>query len=214
MREAFVNQIIHADYLPDAGTLKVIKRSNEFEFTNPGILKLPVEDIYRGGNSKSRNPRMQTMLRMVGFGDNAGSGFPAILATWKNVGWIEPVLEEDTGLNQVTLTLKMISKSQEVQGNSNPESIETAEKSTETAEKSTETAEKSADKTVGLEVNLSDRHKQILSLMDTNVEYSAEEIAEFIGLKGSRTRQLLKELADKGKICFTAATKNRKYKKI
>jgi len=200
VREAFVNQIIHADYLPDAGTLKVIKRSNEFEFTNPGILKLPVEDIYRGGNSKSRNPRMQTMLRMVGFGDNAGSGFPAILATWKNAGWIEPVLEEDTGLNQVTLTLKMISKSQEVQGNSNPESIETAEKLT--------------DKTVGLEVNLSDRHKQILSLMDTNVEYSAEEIAEFIGLKGSRTRQLLKELADKGKICFTAATKNRKYKKI
>ena len=200
MREAFVNQIIHADYLSDAGTLKVIKRSNEFEFTNPGILKLPVEDIYRGGNSKSRNPRMQTMLRMVGFGDNAGSGVPAILATWKNAGWIEPVLEEDTGLNQVTLTLKMISKSQEVQGNSNPESIETAEKLT--------------DKTVGLEVNLSDRHKQILSLMDTNVEYSAEEIAEFIGLKGSRTRQLLKELADKGKICFTAATKNRKYKKI
>lgn len=200
MREAFVNQIIHADYLSDAGTLKVIKRSNEFEFTNPGILKLPVEDIYRGGNSKSRNPRMQKMLRMVGFGDNAGSGFPAILATWKNAGWIEPVLEEDTGLNQVTLTLKMISKSQEVQGNSNPESIESAEKS--------------ADKTVGLEVNLSDRHKQILSLMDTNVEYSAEEIAEFIGLKGSRTRQLLKELADKGKICFTAATKNRKYKKI
>lgn len=200
VREVFVNQIIHADYLSDAGTLKVIKRSNEFEFTNPGILKLPVEDIYRGGNSKSRNPRMQTMLRMVGFGDNAGSGFPAILATWENAGWIEPVLEEDTRLNQVTLTLKMISKSQEVQGNSNPEAIETAEKS--------------ADKTVGLEANLSDRHKQILSRMDTNVEYSAEEIAEFIGLKGSRTRQLLKELADKGKICFTAATENRKYKKI
>ncbi len=203
VREAFVNQIIHADYLSDAGTLKVIKRSNEFEFTNPGILKLPVEDIYRGGNSKSRNPRMQTMLRMVGFGDNAGSGFPAILATWKNAGWIEPMLEEDTRLNQVTLTLKMISKSQKVQGKSNSEVIEPAEKSAE-----------SADKTIRLEADLSDRHKQILSLMDTNVEYSAEEIAELIALKGSRTRQLLKELADKGKISFTAATKNRKYKKI
>ena len=207
VREAFVNQIIHADYLSDAGTLKVIKRSNEFEFTNPGILKLPVEDIYRGGNSKSRNPRMQTMLRMVGFGDNAGSGFPAILATWENAGWIEPVLEEDTRLNQVTLTLKMISKLQKVQENSNSEAIELAEKSAESAEKS-------ADKVVELEVDLSDRHKQILSLMDTNVEYSAEEIAELIGLKGSRTRQLLKELADKGKISFTAATKNRKYKKM
>ena len=46
----------------DAGVLKVIKRSDSFEFTNPGILKLPLEDIYRGGNSKSRNPHMQTML--------------------------------------------------------------------------------------------------------------------------------------------------------
>ena len=157
-----------------------------------------MEDIYRGGNSKSRNPRMQTMLRMVGFGDNAGSGFPAILATWENAGWIEPVLEEDTRLNQVTLTLQMIPKLQEIQENSDLEAIQSAEKS--------------ADKTAESEVDLSDRHKQILSFMDTNVEYSAEEIAELIGLKGSRTRQLLKELADKGKISFTAATKNRKYK--
>jgi hypothetical protein len=39
---------------------------------------------------------MQTMLRMVGFGDNAGSGFPAILSAWEKEGWIKPVLEEDT----------------------------------------------------------------------------------------------------------------------
>lgn len=45
IREAFVNQIIHADYLIDAGVLKVIKRSGSFEFTNPGILKLPLEEI-------------------------------------------------------------------------------------------------------------------------------------------------------------------------
>lgn len=91
----------------DAGVLKVIKRSDEFEFTNPGILKLPLEDIYRGGNSKSRNPHMQTMLRLVGFGDNAGSGFPAILDTWEKEGWVKPELMEDTSLNQVALLLKM-----------------------------------------------------------------------------------------------------------
>ena len=108
VREAFVNLIIHADYLMDAGVLKVIKRSEEFEFTNPGILKLPLEDIYRGGNSKSRNPHMQTMLRLVGFGDNAGSGFPTILDTWEKEGWVKPELMEDTNLNQVTLVLKMV----------------------------------------------------------------------------------------------------------
>ena len=50
---------------------------------------------------------MQTMLRMVEFGDNAGSGFPTILATWRAEGWIEPRLVENTSLNQVTLELQM-----------------------------------------------------------------------------------------------------------
>lgn len=108
VREAFVNLIIHADYLMDAGTLKIIKKNKSFEFTNPGILKLPIEDIFRGGNSKPRNPHMQTMLRMVGFGDNAGSGFPTILATWEAEGWIKPKLVENTILNQVTLELCMM----------------------------------------------------------------------------------------------------------
>lgn len=97
----------------DAGVLKVIKRSDSFEFTNPGILKLPLEDIYRGGNSKSRNPHMQTMLRLVGFGDNAGSGFPTILDVWKSEGWIKPELIEDTNLDQVTLVMKMEKESDE-----------------------------------------------------------------------------------------------------
>ena len=107
-REAMINMIIHADFQGE-GTLKVIKRLDRLEFTNPGILKLPKELIYKGGNSKARNPRMQTMLRMIGYGDTAGSGFPTILAAWAEKKWPEPELEEDTILNQVTLTLKMIS---------------------------------------------------------------------------------------------------------
>ena len=51
---------------------------------------------------------MQTMLRMVGFGDNAGSGFPTIVAAWDAEGWVKPELIEDTILNQVTLKLDMV----------------------------------------------------------------------------------------------------------
>lgn len=108
IREAFVNMIIHSDYLLDAGTLKILKKRDEFVFTNPGSLKLSVEEIFKGGNSKSRNPNMQLMLRMIGFGDNAGSGIPTILNTWKQADWVEPTLCEDTHLNQVTLTLKTL----------------------------------------------------------------------------------------------------------
>ena len=108
IREAFVNMIIHSDYLLDAGTLKILKKQDEFIFTNPGSLKLSVEEIFKGGNSKSRNPNMQLMLRMIGFGDNAGSGIPTILNAWKQADWVEPDLFEDTHLNQVTLTLKTL----------------------------------------------------------------------------------------------------------
>lgn len=49
---------------------------------------------------------MQTMLRMVGFGDNAGSGFPDILKIWSDNGWETPELMEDAVLNLMTLILK------------------------------------------------------------------------------------------------------------
>lgn len=161
VREAFVNLIIHADYLMDAGVLKVIKKSN-------------------------------------GFGDNAGSGFPSILATWEEEGWVQPELIEDTALNQVTLHLKMI-----------PEHGEQSTK--KTAEKSAESAEKSAE-TQG--TSLSERQKQILACMELEVLYKTEEIAEKIGLKGPRTRQLLNELVAMGRLTCTAATKNRRYIRI
>lgn len=287
VREAFVNLIIHSDYLMDAGTLKIIKRSKSFEFTNPGTLKLPIEEIFHGGNSKPRNPHMQTMLRMVGFGDNAGSGFPTILAVWKEEGWIEPELVENTTLNQVTLELCMIPawllKLQELEkqiiekldtspenfqaiqqqlgdalGNisiSKTEGMEAAitafansifsmptvqyesmgnalmevakigndiadsakllsdklvKKASESAEKSAEKVSESAEKST---VKLSKRQKQILEYMKNEELYSTEEIANAIGLKGPRTRQLLNELVAMGIVECTAATKNRRYVK-
>ncbi len=130
---------------------------------------------------------MQTMLRMVGFGDNAGSGFPSILATWEEEGWVQPELIEDIALNQVTLYLKMIPEHEE-----------------QSAKKSAETQESL----------LSERQKQILACMELEVLYRTEEIAEKIGLKGPRTRQLLNELVVMGRLTCTAATKNRRYIRI
>ena len=130
---------------------------------------------------------MQTMLRMVGFGDNAGSGFPSILAAWKEEGWVRPELVEDTNLNQVTLSLRMVPA---LDGQS---------------------AEKSAEKK---DVILSKRQRQILECMELEVLYRTEEIAEKIGLKGPRTRELLNELVAMGRLTCTATTKNRRYIRV
>lgn len=108
IREAFVNMIIHSDYMI-TGVLKIVKTDNGFIFSNPGGLRLPVRMIYEGGHSVARNPRIQTFFRMIGAGDNIGSGFPTILSAWGEENWRKPDLSEDTELHQVNLKLWMIS---------------------------------------------------------------------------------------------------------
>lgn len=108
IREGVVNMMIHSDYLI-TGVLKILKKDNGFVFCNPGNLKLPVQAIYEGGHSVARNPRIQTMFRMIGLGDNIGSGFPTILSAWGEEQWRKPDLSQNEELHQVELKLWMIS---------------------------------------------------------------------------------------------------------
>ena len=108
IREALTNLIIHTDYML-TGVLKIEKYDNRFVFSNPGSLKIPVVDIYEGGHSKARNPHIQAIFRMIGFGENIGSGFPTILEACKKENWRRPLLSERPDLHLVELTLSMIS---------------------------------------------------------------------------------------------------------
>ena len=81
------------------------KYDDRIVLTNPGLLKLPIEQIYQGGESKARNQRMQNMFRMIGYGENLGSGFPLILNAWNEKHWMKPELVEQPELMQVKLTL-------------------------------------------------------------------------------------------------------------
>lgn len=67
--------------------------------------KLPIEQIYSGGESKACNRRMQAMLRMIGYGENLGFGFPLILSAWNEKHWLKPKLIEQLELMQVKLIL-------------------------------------------------------------------------------------------------------------
>lgn len=41
------------------------------------------------------------ILRMVGYGENIGSGFPKIIAAWKETNWGEPELKNKVELDEV-----------------------------------------------------------------------------------------------------------------
>lgn len=166
VREAMTNAIIHADLMVD-GVLKVEKYDNKFVFTNPGLLKLPVEQIYAGEETKARNQRIQNMFRMIGFGENLGSGFPLILSAWNEKHWLKPELIEQPELLQVKLIL----------------TIETKEDNSFTT--------RNVGTNVGINVGinvlkvLSDRQIVILEMIVSNPFLSAKDISEKISEKDS-----------------------------
>ena len=71
--------------------------------------------------------------------------------------------------------------------------------------------QKSADLRNREGMALSERHQQILAIMEAGIEYSTEQVAEKIGLKGPRTRQLLNELVNKELLACIGTTKRRRY---
>lgn len=80
------------------------KCDDGYLFSNPGTLKLLMEEIYHGGVSAARNPRIQNMLRMIGYGDNLGTGFPGMVEVWENTWGEKPVLNERCELLIVDLS--------------------------------------------------------------------------------------------------------------
>lgn len=61
---------------------------------------------------------------------------------------------------------------------------------------------------------LSERQCQIFESIELEVLYKTEEIVEKIGLKGARTRELLKEMVAMGRLTCIVATKNRRYIRV
>lgn len=205
-----------------AGVLKIVKFNDGFRFSNPGSLKLPKEQIYKGGESKARNPHMQTMLRMVGFGDNAGSGFPDILKIWSDNGWEIPELMEDTILNQVTLILKY--KTDEV-----GESIfldakmSEEDKKTERGLSEDEKTERRLSEDEKTERGLSEDLSEVMTASDykkveaiilylEDNKYVTPQIAEKLTGKSAPTvRRYLKMLVETGYVKVDGSTSNIKY---
>ncbi|MBD5559929.1 MAG: AAA family ATPase [Clostridia bacterium] len=104
VREAVINTIVHCDFHL-TGSLSVTKDDHGFHFRNPGPPLIPISDIYAGGETVTRNRWLQTMFRMIGYGEGAGSGFPLILEVWRKQGWRLPDISENRSLHATDLRL-------------------------------------------------------------------------------------------------------------
>ena len=106
LREALVNTLVHADYTGRVSVL-VVKRPDMFGFRNPGGLRLPIEQVIRGGESDCRNRILHQMFLLIGLGERGGSGMPRIYGGWKSQHWRPPSLAQKDEPEQTQLMLQM-----------------------------------------------------------------------------------------------------------
>jgi predicted HTH transcriptional regulator len=106
--EALANVLVHADY-SDRASVLIVKRPDMFGFRNPGLMRIPPEIAIRGGEHDCRNRTLHKMFRLVGVGEQAGSGIPKIYNGWASQHWRAPALyERIEPYNQTLLELRMV----------------------------------------------------------------------------------------------------------
>jgi len=89
----------------------VFKRPDGYEFINPGTMRIPGNRVLKGGleNSDCRNRTLQKLFQLIGWAEQAGSGFPKIIGGWSSQDWRRPQIAEDFELEQTILSLDKIS---------------------------------------------------------------------------------------------------------
>lgn len=108
LREALANVLVHSDY-SDRASVLVVKRPDMFGFRNPGLMRIPASIAIQGGEHDCRNRTLHKMFRLVGVGEQAGSGIPKIYRGWASQHWRAPALyERFEPFNQTLLELRMV----------------------------------------------------------------------------------------------------------
>lgn len=108
IQEALVNSLIHADYQGQGGIVIEWFR-DRIELSNPGRLLISVEQLMRGSVSECRNESLQTMFRLIGAGDEAGSGIDKIRQGWRSQQWRSPSVQAFFDPDRIQLILPMVS---------------------------------------------------------------------------------------------------------
>ena len=187
LREALANCLVHADYYGRQG-LVIIKKRDCITMSNPGSFRIEIDAAKSGGISDPRNGAMLRMFNLIDIGERAGSGIPNIFRVWREEGWTAPEITEQLEPERTTLTLTFEKK--EKIGDKKP-------------------AIKIGDKKSAINIKMKET---IIEYLTDHAEDKASSIADYIGLKPSRTRDYLNELITEGVVVAEGGNRNRTYK--
>ena len=184
LREALANCLVNADYYGRQG-LVIIKKRDTITMSNPGSFRIEIDAAKSGGVSDPRNGTMLKMFNLIDIGERAGSGIPNIFRVWREQGWVMPTFTEQLEPERTILSL-------------------TFEKIGDK-----KSAIKTSDKKSAINAKMKET---IMAYLTDHAEAKASPIAEYIGLKPSRTRDYLNELIAEGIVVAEGGNRNRSYK--
>jgi len=185
LREALANCLINADYYGRQG-LVIVKKKDVITLSNPGGFRIDVETAKSGGVSDPRNSTLIKMFNLIDIGERSGSGIPNIFSVWKKQGWPAPLITESFEPDRITLSLE-IEKSGDKKA-----------------------AIKTGDKKPAVKTHV---HKQaIISYLTKNISAKSSDIADLLGLKPTRAREILSDMVDQEILVPEGGNKNRTYK--
>lgn len=193
LREALANCLINTDFFGSRGI--VIKKEQDcLIIENPGYIRVGKYQMRKGGESDPRNKTLMKMFNLIDIGERAGSGVPELFSVWNSEGWEEPIIEERFGEAARTLLTLPFKKKAAIKTDNKKPTIKTDNK-------------KPTKKT-------KDQLDTIFNQMDVGVEYKLEEIGELVGLKRSRTRDLVKTLVENKLLFETGDRRSKRYKRM
>lgn len=196
LREALANCLINTDFYGVRGVV-IRKEPDKIVLENPGYIRTGKTQMRKGGESDPRNKALMKMFNMINIGERAGSGVPNIFNVWEDEGWVEPVIEERFDPDRTVLTLEFKNKTR-------------IKKVTEkSAEK--KATEKSDRKKVTKKTQ--EQYDIILKFMNDGNWYKAVDLVEELGVKETRTKELLRALVKVDLLEDDGSTKGKKYRK-
>lgn len=192
LREALANCLINADYHGVRGVV-IRKETDKITFANPGYVRTGKKQMRLGGESDPRNKSLMKMFNLINIGERAGSGVPNIFNVWNDEGFVEPEIEERFDPDRTILTLSFAKKA---------------------TKKSDE--KKATKKSDGKRVTKKrqEQYEKILTFMQPDVWYKASDLMNVLGVKETRTKELLRSLITDEKLVDDGATKGKRYKKV
>ena len=192
LREALANCLVNTDFFVPRGVV-IRKDANSITIENPGYIRTGKDQMLKGGISDPRNKALMKMFNMIGIGERAGSGVPDIYAVWDAQGWKAPEVEEQYNPDRTILTL----------------SFEKQAEKTSRKNKQKKQAEKTSGK--NQTVKTIENKQRIIEYLGKAGTSKAIEISESIGLSPARTRALILELTEEGKIKTEGNGRSRRY---